>query len=202
MAHASTPAEQVRQYLLETAEVQRRTADKCAEAVADAAARCAASLRAGGKLLFCGNGGSAADCQHLAAEFVSGLNHARPRPALAAIALTTDTSLLTACANDFGFERVFERQVEALGRRGDVLIGISTSGKSVNVLRALERARALAMTTILLTGEGGGEALPLADVAIRVPSGDTQHVQEAHIAAGHILCGLIEQALFPAPPSR
>lgn len=202
MNQPTEAAAAVRRHLLETADVQRRTADQCAERLAEAAARCSAALRAGGKLLLCGNGGSAADCQHLAAELVGGLTHDRPRPALAAIALTTDTSLLTACANDFGFERVFERQVEALGRRGDVLIGISTSGNSANVLRALERARALGLTTILLTGEDGGAALPLADIAVRVPSRDTQHVQEAHIAAGHILCLLIEQALFPAPASR
>lgn len=185
-------AAQVRRHLLETADVQRLAAEQCAESLAEAVGRCVAALRVGGKVLFCGNGGSAADSQHLAAEFVSGLNHDRPRPALAALALTTDTSLLTASANDFGFEQVFGRQVEALGRPGDVLVALSTSGNSPNILHALQVARSRGLVTVLFTGESGGKALPLADVAIRVPSPDTQHVQEAHIALGHALCAGVE----------
>ncbi|MEO8140596.1 MAG: SIS domain-containing protein, partial [Gemmatimonadota bacterium] len=111
--------------------------------------------------------------------------------------LTTDTSFLTASANDFGFEQVFERQVEALGRRGDVLLGITTSGNSANVLRALVRARRDGLGTVALTGESGGKAAPLADVALKVPSVDTQHIQEIHIAVEHLLCALVERALFP-----
>lgn len=195
MAESLSPAEQVRRHLLQAAEVQRLTAGQCADQLADAAARCAEALRAGGKLLFCGNGGSAADCQHLAAEFVSALNHDKPRPALAAIALTTDTSFLTASANDFGFEQVFARQVEALGRAGDVLIAISTSGDSPNILHVLHVARTRELVTVLFTGESGGKALPLADVAVRVPSRDTQHIQEGHIALGHCLCALVEAEL-------
>ena len=189
----------IRRHLEASAEVKRLAAASCAPAIAEAAGVLIEAFRHGGRLLLCGNGGSAADCQHLAAEFVSSLNHARPRAALGAVALTTDTSLLTANANDFGFEHVFERQVEALGRRGDVLIGISTSGNSANVLRALERARAQGLATIVLTGGGGGRAATSADLAIRIPSEDTQHVQESHIAIGHVLCALVERALFPNP---
>jgi len=128
----------------------------------------------------------------LVAELVSALNHDRPRPALAALALTTDTSFLTGNANDFGFEQVFGRQIEALGRPGDVLLALTTSGHSPNVLHALHVARACGLVTVLLTGENGGRALPQADVAIRVPSTDAQHIQEAHIALGHCLCRLVE----------
>lgn len=194
MAESLSAAEQVRRHLLQTADVHRLAAERCAESLAEAASRCAAALRAGGKLLLSGNGGSAANCQHLAAEFVNVLSHGRPRPALAAIALTTDTSLLTAIANDFGFEQVFGRQIEALGRPGDVLLAFSTSGDSPNILHALHVARARGLGTVLLTGEKGGRALPLADVAIRVPSQDTQQIQEVHVVLGHCLCGLVEGA--------
>jgi D-sedoheptulose 7-phosphate isomerase len=202
MAKPMAAADLVRRHLRETVEVQRLTADRCAEAVAEAAARCSTALRAGGKLLFCGNGGSAADSQHLAAEFVSALSHDRPRPALAALALTTDTSFLTANANDFGFEQVFGRQVEALGRPGDVLIALSTSGNSPNIVHALHVARTRGLVTVLFTGESGGKALPLADVAVRVPSGDTQHIQEAHIALGHCLCAVVEGGAGPEASPR
>jgi D-sedoheptulose 7-phosphate isomerase len=194
----TTPEDFVRHELTASAAVQRATADRCAAAIAATAAVLSDALRAGHKLLFCGNGGSAADCQHLAAEFVSALSHAAPRRALPAIALTTDTSFLTANANDFGFEQVFARQVEAFGAPGDVLVAISTSGNSPNVLKALEQARTLGVRTILLTGQSGGRARPVADHAICVPSDSTQHIQEAHIAVGHILCALVERALFPA----
>ena len=146
-------------------------------------------------MLFCGNGGSAADSQHLAAELVNGWTRDRPRPALAAVALTTDTSFITANANDVGFEHVFERQVEALGRPGDVLVAISTSGDSANVLRAMTRARQLGLGTLLLSGAGGGAAAALADVAVLGPSTETQHTQEAHIAVGHLLCALVEEGV-------
>jgi D-sedoheptulose 7-phosphate isomerase len=196
MADTAADRDFIRQHLETSAAVKRAAVAACTPAITVAAEMLIASFRSGGKLLLCGNGGSAADCQHIAAEFVSALNHDRPRAALGAIALTTDTSFLTANANDFGFERVFERQVEALGRRGDVLIGITTSGNSANVLRALERARRDGIATVLLTGESGGEAAALADVAVKVPSAATQHIQETHIAVGHILCALVERALF------
>lgn len=188
----------VREYLERSAEVKRAAASACAADIARAAELVVACYRAGGKVLFCGNGGSAADCQHLAAELVSALNHDRPRRALPALALTTDTSFLTANANDFGFEHVFERQVEALGQAGDVLVGITTSGNSPNVLRALERARTQGVSTILFSGGSGGKARALADVAVLAPSTETQHIQEVHIAAGHVLCALVEEALFGA----
>ncbi|HWA15626.1 MAG TPA: SIS domain-containing protein, partial [Gemmatimonadales bacterium] len=134
---------------------------------------------------------------HIAAEFVSTLRASFPRAALGAIALTTDTSFLTANANDFGFEGVFARQVEALGRPGDVLIGITTSGNSANVLRALETARAGGLTTIAFTGASGGQCAALADILVAVPSSVTGHIQETHITAAHVLCDLVERALWP-----
>jgi D-sedoheptulose 7-phosphate isomerase len=188
----------VRSYLAESAAVKRLTADACAETITAAADVLSDAFRAGGKLLICGNGGSAADCQHMAAEFVSRLTKDFERPGLPAIALTTDTSFLTAYANDCGFEGVFARQVQALGRPGDALIGISTSGNSANVIQAMELARTTGLRTVALTGPGGRLA-KLADVAIAVPSDDTQHIQETHLAVEHLLCLLVEQALFGRP---
>ncbi len=190
-------AHRVRAYLEETAATARRTADASADDVASAAELLVNALLDGGRILLCGNGGSAADSQHLAAEFVSTLTVDNRRPAIPAIALTTDTSILTAIANDFGFEGVFARQVEALGREGDVLIGISTSGDSADVLRAFEQARAQELRTIALTGEGGGALAPIADVAIRVPSRETSHIQECHIAIGQLLAFIVEETLYP-----
>ena len=195
---SADPLSLVRQHLQQSADAKRRTAQQCGEQVVRAASLLVAAYRGGGKVLFCGNGGSAADCQHLAAELVSALNHDRPRAALGAIALTTDTSFLTANANDFGFEHIFERQVEALGRGGDVLIAISTSGESANVVRALAYARRAGISTILLSGKNGGAAAALADLEIRIPSDDTQLIQECHISVGHLLCQLVERELFPA----
>jgi D-sedoheptulose 7-phosphate isomerase len=190
--------ERVRSYLDETSRVAARTADDCADEIVRAAELIVTSARDGGTILLCGNGGSAGDAQHLATEFVSTLTRDRRRPPIAAVALTTDTSLLTAVANDFGFQGVFERQVQALGREGDVLIAISTSGASENVLRAVEAARAKGLRTIALTGGGGGKLGPAADVAIVVPSEETSHVQEAHIAVGQLIAFLVEAELFPA----
>jgi D-sedoheptulose 7-phosphate isomerase len=187
----------IRQHLETGAAVQHAAAQQCAPAIAAAAELVIAAFRNGNRLFLCGNGGSAADCQHLAAEFMNALVPGRLRPPLPAIALTTDTSLLTASANDLGFDGVFQRQVEALGRDGDVLIAISTSGDSPNVLLALERARAQGLRTIALTGASGGQAVGLAEVTISIPSEVTQHIQETHIAVGHILCDLVERALFP-----
>lgn len=156
-------------------------------AIAAAMTRC---LHAGGKILWCGNGGSAADAQHLAAEIV--VRFWRHRRALASIALTTDTSILTAAANDNGFETVFARQVQALGNRGDVLVGISTSGNSSNVVAALTAARSQGLLTVAFTGEGGGKLALLADHLFCVPSRETARIQEVHILAGHLLCDWIE----------
>lgn len=161
------------------------------ERIADA---CSSALRAGKKILFAGNGGSAADAQHLAGELVSRLNF--DRPGLAAFALTTDTSVLTAIGNDYGYERLFARQVSAVGAAGDVFFGISTSGRSPSILRALEEARSKRIITVGLTGQSGGDMSPLCDYCIHIPSGATPKIQEGHIVLGHIICGLIERDLF------
>jgi D-sedoheptulose 7-phosphate isomerase len=154
---------------------------------------CARSLRAGGKLLFFGNGGSAADAQHLATEFV--VRYKQNRAPIAAIALTTDTSALTAIGNDLGFDALFARQIAALGRAGDVAIGISTSGQSANVLKALEEARAMGLVAAALGGRGGGKLRGLADPLLVVPSETTSRIQEMHIMLGQMLCGALEQEL-------
>lgn len=151
------------------------------------------TLRDGGKAMFCGNGGSAADSQHLAAEFTGRFIHDR-RP-LAALALNTDSSALTCIGNDYDFDQVFARQVQGLGRAGDCLVGISTSGNSRNVLRAFEAARAAGMATIGLLGRDGGALAALSDVAVIVPAEVTARIQEAHIMIGHTLCGLVEEGL-------
>lgn len=185
-----------RKHLLQSAEIKRQTAEKCAVEIARSAEVLIETLKADGKILLCGNGGSAADCQHVAAEFTSVLSQNFMRPGLAAIALTTDTSFLTANANDFGFEGIFERQVQALGRTGDCVIGISTSGNSKNVLCALQFARERNIKTIALTGASGGQMADVADITVKIPSDDTQLIQESHIAVGHILCSLVEAGLF------
>lgn len=185
----------VREHLAGSAEVKQLMSEQCSVAILAAADLITDAFRSGGKLLLCGNGGSAADCQHMAAEFTSRLTMDFARPGLPAIALTTDTSFLTAYANDFDFEGVFARQVQALGQSGDVLIGISTSGNSRNVIRAVDAANIMGMRTVVLTGKGG--RLPeIADVAISVPSTKTQYIQEAHLAAEHIVCHIVERALF------
>lgn len=185
-----------RTHLLASAKVKGDVAAACLGEIVAAAEIMIQTLRTGGKVMLCGNGGSAADSQHIAAEFTNRLSADLPRPPLAALALTTDTSFLTANANDYGFEHVFERQVQALGRDGDVLIGISTSGTSRNVVRAVQCCRELHIKTVGLLGGNGGEVRPLVDVAIVVPSTSTQHVQEAHITIGHIVSELVEEALF------
>jgi len=189
--------ERIVAYLKETAETVSRTYERCADAIGEAAAAVAESVRGGGKVLICGNGGSAADSQHLAAELVSTLTLDRRRPAIPAVALTTDSSILTAVSNDFGFEGVFARQVEALGKPGDVLIGISTSGNSEDVLLAVERARHQGIRTVALTGESGGKLAGLADVAVQVPSSETSHIQEAHLAVEQLIAFLVEDDLYP-----
>jgi D-sedoheptulose 7-phosphate isomerase len=147
-----------------------------------------------GKILLCGNGGSAADCQHIAAEFTN--RFLLERPPLPALALTTDTSALTAIGNDYGFDQVFEKQVRALGRRGDALVAISTSGNSPNILKAIEAARELGIMVVGLTGMHGGAMGPLCDHLIEVPEKSTPLIQEIHIAAGHVICRLVDYYLF------
>lgn len=186
----------IRDRLHESAAVKIQTAEFWSTTILAAADLIAAFFRGGGKLHLCGKGGSAADCQHLTAEFTSRLSADFVRPALPAIALTTDTSFITACVNDFEFEGIFARQVEALGKPGDVLLGISTSGNSKNVIRAVEIAKSMGLKTIALTGASGGRLKDLVDVAICIPSDNTQHIQEAHLAVEHIICHLVERELF------
>ena len=156
---------------------------------------CVESLRAGGKVMFAGNGGSAADAQHWAGELVSRFYY--DRPGLPAIALTTDTSILTAIGNDYGYDYTCARQVEALGRTGDVLVAISTSGNSPNIIRAAEAARARGVAVVGFTGEGGGKLAPLSDICFRVPSTETPRIQEGHEFIGHLLCALVEAEMHP-----
>jgi D-sedoheptulose 7-phosphate isomerase len=169
-----------------------RAINDIAEVIADA-------LRNGGKLLLAGNGGSAADAQHIAGEMLSRLNYDRA-PA-AAIALTTDTSVLTAIGNDYGYERVFERQILGLGCPGDALIAISTSGRSPNILRAINAGREKSLTIVGFTGRTGGEMAARCDLCLHAPSESTQLIQQIHITAGHIICGLVEEWLFPRAPA-
>jgi len=162
----------------------------------DAAQACIDCINNSGKILLAGNGGSAADAQHIAGEFVS--RFAYDRPGLPAIALTTDTSIMTAIGNDYGYEKLFARQIQAHAQRGDVFIGYSTSGKSQNILFAFEEARSRGMVCIGLTGNRGGPMRELCDYLLEVPSVDTPKIQEGHLVLGHILCGLVENAIFEA----
>jgi D-sedoheptulose 7-phosphate isomerase len=180
--------------LAESGRTSSRLASHTARAVAAAAESAVACLEEGGTIYFCGNGGSAADAQHLAAE-LSG-RYLLDRPPLAAESLTTNTSALTAIGNDFGFDQVFSRQLEGVGAPGDVLVAITTSGRSANVLRAVEVARSLGMVVIGMTGSGGKRFAAGCDHALVTPSAATPHIQEGHIAMGHALCELIERSLF------
>ncbi len=182
------------QALLDGAKLRQETVRVCLKDMELAASLLIKCYKSGGKMLLCGNGGSAADSQHIAAEMVGKFN--RLRKALPAIALTTDTSALTAIGNDFGFEHVFARKVEAHGNKGDVLIAISTSGNSKNILLAAKTAKKLGMKVIGLTGKSGGLLKPLCDICICVPSDQTPRIQEIHISIGHILCEEIESELF------
>jgi D-sedoheptulose 7-phosphate isomerase len=182
--------------LRESAEVKLRTIESCRDQVLMAVEMIAGVYNNGGKVLLCGNGGSAADCQHLATELMIRLNHDIQRPALGAISLCTDPSNLTAGGNDIGFENVFARNVEGLGSAGDVLVAISTSGRSPNVMRAVEAAKRKGMKSIGLLGGSGGTLKGMCDIAIVVPSENTQRIQETHITIGHIICESVEQELY------
>ncbi len=185
--------EAIRQELTAAADCFRQLAGQ-ADTVGRIADMCARSLRAGHKILFCGNGGSAADSQHLAAELIG--RYKMERRPLPAIALTTDTSILTAVGNDYGYDDVFRRQVEGLGEAGDVLVAISTSGNSRNVLLAMRQARKMGIASAAFTGAGGGAMKDEADVCLAVPSSLTNHIQEMHIACGHLVCEYIERSLY------
>jgi D-sedoheptulose 7-phosphate isomerase len=191
---------QVTASLQEGAELRMKVAQECGPAIVQAAMAMTQCLRAGGKLLFFGNGGSAADAQHLAAEFVG--RFVLERRGLPALALTTDTSVLTAIGNDYGFERVFSRQIEALGQAGDVAIGISTSGNSPNVLAGLRQAKSQHLKTVGMAGKDGGQLRHCCDIPLIVAWPNTARVQECHITIGHLLCELVENDLAANKPGH
>ena len=189
----ASSTDEIRRQLQESARVKQSFSDQLIERIAQFAEKSAECLRAGGKLVFFGNGGSAADAQHLAAELVVKLS--AERGGLAALALTTNSSVLTAAGNDYGFEQIFARQIESLVSRKDVLIALSTSASSPNVVRGVEAGRARGAYLVAFTGENGGALLGRVDLLLNVPSRDAQRIQEAHITMGHIACSLIEQLM-------
>jgi len=184
-------AEEIRRQLAESARVKQSISDELVERISQLARKSAAALRAGGKIVFFGNGGSAADALHLAAELVVRLR--TDRKGLAALALTTNPSVLTAAGNDYGFERIFSRQIESLVAANDILVALSTSGDSPNILRGVEAGRARGAYLVAFTGETGGALAGKVDLLLNVPSRDPQRIQESHITIGHIVCSLIEQ---------
>ncbi len=182
--------------LNESSETKLKIKDQLTEEILKAVDILVQSFKDGNRLLLCGNGGSAADCQHIAAEFMIRLSHTIQRPALPAIALTTDSSNLTAGGNDIGFENVFARNVEGLGAIGDVLLTISTSGNSKNIIKAVEKAHSKGMKVIGFLGGSGGELKSLVDLPIIIPSSNVQRIQEGHITVAHIICELVEYKLY------
>ena len=194
-----TESERFTAMMQKSAELKRRIATELAQAVIGVVEACEASLRGGGKLLFCGNGGSAADSQHLATELLIRLRGSVERDSWPALALTLDPAMLTACGNDYGYERVFERPLRGLGRRGDVLFGITTSGRSPSVVRALEAAREMGIVTVGLLGGSGEPARGLCDHVLMVPDDETARIQECHIALGHAILELLEDRLVARP---
>ena len=188
-----TAIEKIRESLDGLAELAGRVARDQADDIAAIADRYETTLRGGGTLFFAGNGGSAADAQHLATEYV--VRYQTNRPAMRAVALTTDTSLLTACANDMGFDEVFARQVEALAEAGDLLVLHSTSGESPNLIRAAQSARARGVAVVAFLGKGGGQLKDLADASLIIPAVDTARIQELHLAIEHVICDLVEERL-------
>jgi D-sedoheptulose 7-phosphate isomerase len=187
----------VQSWLQESLEVKQAVVrdEQLIEMLQQASEWCAEACQAGNKVMFMGNGGSAADAQHMAGEFVSRFNY--DRPGIGAFALTVDTSVLTAIGNDYGYQHLFARQVQACGRPGDVLVGMSTSGNSPNVLLAFEEARRMGIRTVALTGATGGKMRDATDLCLRVPSTSTPRIQECHILLGHVLCGLVEAIIHP-----
>ena len=184
-----------REIISTSADVKRAMLDACAKDIDIAANILIDAVKNGRKILWCGNGGSAADAQHMATELMGGLRD-HDRPAIASIALTTDSSFLTAWSNDKDFNTVFSRQLDGLGKAGDALVAISTSGNSENVVQAVERAMAMDMAVIILTGQSGGKLRDKGDVIIRIPSDDTQRIQEGHLLAEHIMCEMVEDAIL------
>jgi D-sedoheptulose 7-phosphate isomerase len=190
------PSKFLKESLEESADTKLAMVSACRDSILRAAEKLVETFKGGSKLMLCGNGGSAADAQHIAAEFVIRLSHDIKRPALPAIALTTDTSALTAGGNDIGFENVFARIVEGIGGPGDVLISISTSGNSPNVINAVRIAKTKSIYTIGFLGGNGGKLKNETDLNIIIPSANTQRIQEGHITAGHILCEIVEREMY------
>ena len=182
--------------LKESSETKLKIERDCKEDILTAVDQLVTSFRNGNKLLLCGNGGSAADCQHIATELIIRLSHNLKRPAIPAIALTTDTSNLTAGGNDIGFDNVFARSIEGLGSEGDVLLAISTSGNSGNIIKAAEMAKSKGMKTLGLLGGSGGKLKSILDLSITIPSTNVQRIQEGHITVAHIICELVEKELY------
>jgi len=194
-----TEADRFAAMMNKSADLKRRIATELAPALLRVVDACEASLRGGGKLMLCGNGGSAGDSMHLATEMLIRLRGKVERPSIAAIALTMDPTVLTACGNDYGFDQVFERPLRGLGRRGDVLFGITTSGRSPNVLRALSAARELGIVTVGMLGGAGEPAALLCDHVLLVPDDETARIQECHIALGHAVMELLEDRIVANP---
>ncbi len=188
----------LREVFLESARIKESFIRQNEETVLKAFKEVARRIKEGAKLLICGNGGSAADAQHIAAELVG--RFSRDRKPISAVALTTDTSILTAVGNDYGFDKIFERQVEAIGKKGDVLLAISTSGNSKNVIEAVKKAKDMGLFTLGFLGKDGGELRKIVDAPIVVNSNSTPRIQEVHITLGHALCQFIEEYLFYFPP--
>jgi D-sedoheptulose 7-phosphate isomerase len=186
----------IEESLRESSGIKLKVLESCFDGINAAGDKLIEAVRAGHKLLLCGNGGSAADCQHLATEFMVRLSHDIKRKAIGAIALTTDSSNITAGGNDIGFDSIFARSVEGIGNKGDVLIGISTSGNSKNVINAVHKSREMGIYTIGLLGASGGKLKSECDLSICVPSDNVQRIQESHITIGHILCEIVERELY------
>lgn len=186
----------IRESLKESSEIKLKVLDSCYEDILKASEMVLETIKSGNKLMLCGNGGSAADSQHLATEFMIRLSHDINRKAIPAIALSTDSSNLTAGGNDIGFENIFARNIEGIGREGDLLIGISTSGNSKNIIKAVQIAKSMGVKTVCLLGSGGGKLKGECDLPIIVPSDNVQRIQESHITIGHILCEITERELY------
>jgi D-sedoheptulose 7-phosphate isomerase len=193
---ANEKVDLIKKEIRESVQLKNRVAEELSEKIIEVAQALARCIKDGGKILLCGNGGSAADAQHLAGELVVRLSSDYTRTALPAITLSSNDYVLTACANDFGFEQVFSRQIEALGKPEDVLLCISTSGNSPNLLKAAEKAKEKKMKTLGLLGKDGGKLNSLSDLSIIVPSDNTPRIQESHVCICHILCELVEKELF------
>lgn len=182
--------------LTESSQTKLKILSECSDDILSTSNLIAKTFKNGNKLLLCGNGGSAADCQHIAAELIIRLSHKITRPALPAVALTTDTSYLTAGGNDIGFDNVFARGVEGLGNNGDVLWAISTSGNSVNIIKAIEMAKSKGMKSVGFLGGDGGKVKPIVDQSVVIPSTNVQRIQEGHITVAHIICEIVEEEMF------